>query len=98
MAVVMMVSGLRRTWRKDRWLGGNVVPVHPGGASVGFEQRGQDLHHGGFAGAVGAEQGKDGARGDAQIDAPQYRLVTVRLGEPDNFDCCDRGHGSIVDA
>ena len=54
-----------------RGLGGDVVPVDGGGAAVGPEQRGQDPHRGGLAGAVGAEQGEDGARGDAQVDAPR---------------------------
>ena len=69
-----------------RGLGGDVVPVDSRCAAVGLEQCGQDLDNSGLAGTVGAEQGEDGARGDAQIDAPEYRVVAVGLGEPGNLD------------
>ena len=71
-----------------RRLGGDVVPVYDCIPPVGLKQRGQDLHHCGFADAFGAEQGKDGARRDAQIDATEYRLVAVGLGEPGDLDGC----------
>jgi len=64
----------------------DVVSVDGCFTAVGLKQRGQDLHHSRFPGAIGAEQGEDGARGDAQIDAPEYRVVAVGLNEPSNLD------------
>ena len=51
-------------------------------AAVGADQRGQDLHHGGLAGAVGAEQREDRPLGDGQVDAVEHHLVAVRLAQP----------------
>jgi hypothetical protein len=44
-------------------------------ARVGADQGGQDVHHGGLAGAVGAEQRKDRPLGDLQVDAVENDLV-----------------------
>ena len=79
-----------------RGLGGDVVPVDGRSSAVGLEQRGQDLHHRGLAGTVGAEQGEDGARRNAQIDAPEHRVVAEGLGEPGDLDGWCRGHGASL--
>ena len=44
-------------------------------AAVGPDEGGQDLHGGGLAGAVGAEQREDGSLGNLQVDAVQHHLV-----------------------
>jgi hypothetical protein len=44
---------------------------------VRADQRRQDAHHRGLAGAVGAEQGKDRSFGDCQVDVVKHVVVTV---------------------
>jgi hypothetical protein len=76
-------------------LPGQVVAGDPDLAAVGADQRGQDLHRGGLAGAVGAEQREDGSFGDLQVDAVQRERVAVRLaqpGRPDRRLGWDGGH------
>lgn len=46
-----------------------VVAPDAGLTAVRGDQRGQDVHRGGLAGAVGAEQGEDRSRGNVQVDA-----------------------------
>jgi hypothetical protein len=48
-------------------------------AAVGADQRGQDLHHGGLAGAVRAEEREDRPLGYREIDAVEHNLVTKGL-------------------
>ena len=50
-------------------------------AGVGGEQGGEDLHGGGLACAVWAEQREDGAFGDVQVDPVEDDLVTERLAQ-----------------
>ena len=74
----------------------DVEPVHHRRAAVGPEQRGEDLHDGGLAGPVGAEQGEDAARRHVEVDAAKHLEVAVRLrqsGDPDGW--C-RGHETSV--
>ena len=54
---------------------GQVVATDGYLARVGADQGGQDLHHGGLAGAVGAEQREDRPLGDLQVDAVENDLV-----------------------
>jgi hypothetical protein len=46
--------------------------------------------------ATPPEQRKDGARGDAQIDAPEYSVVAIGLGEPGDLDGWCHGHGASL--
>jgi hypothetical protein len=55
------------------------VPGHPHLAPIGADQRGQNLHRGGLAGTVGAEQREDRCSGDAQIDAAEHNVVPEGL-------------------
>jgi hypothetical protein len=61
--------------------GGDVAPCDADLAGVGFDQGGQDLHDGGLAGAVGAQQGEHGALGDGEVDAVQDRMRAVGLAQ-----------------
>ncbi len=74
--------------------GGDVVAVDRGRSAVGPQQRGQDPHHRRLAGAVGAEQGVDGAGRDAQVDAREHRVVAVGLGESADLDGVFSGHAT----
>ena len=49
---------------------------------VGLEQRGQDPHRGGLAGAVRAEQAEHAARAGGEVDAAERAHRAVRLLEP----------------
>ncbi len=60
-------------------------------AAVRADQRGQDLDHGGLAGAVRAEQREDGAALDVQVDALEHLVVAVGPAQPG---CLDRGSWS----
>jgi hypothetical protein len=60
---------------------GQVVPRDPNLPGVGLDQGRQDLHGGGLAGAVGAEQREDGARRDGEVDAVQDEVVAVGLAQ-----------------
>jgi hypothetical protein len=51
-------------------------PQVPG---VGVDERGEDPHHGGLAGAVRAEQREDGPGGNVEVDAVEHDVVAVRL-------------------
>jgi hypothetical protein len=48
-------------------------------AAIGADQGGQDVHHGGLPGAVGAEQREDRPFGDGEVDAIKHHLVAERL-------------------
>ena len=50
-------------------------------AGVGVDQRREDLHGRGLAGAVRAEQGEDRALGDVEVDAVEYDRVAERLAQ-----------------
>ncbi len=65
-------------------VGGQVVAadVDAAGARVGGDEGGEDLHGGGLAGAVRAEQGEDRSFGDGQVDAVEHDLVAVGLAQP----------------
>ena len=54
-------------------------PIDGGRPGVRLEQRGQDLHHRGLAGAVGTEQGEDAAPRDVELDAAQHVQLVIRL-------------------
>ncbi len=58
---------------------GDVEAGDAGRSGVGLEQRGEDLHQGGLAGAVGAEQGEDAAPRHVEVHAAQHFQVLVRL-------------------
>ena len=63
-------------------LGRDVVPGYADRPAVGFHQRGQHVHRGRLARPVGAEQGKNGARADIEIDAIEHGLVPECLPQP----------------
>jgi len=54
-----------------------VVARDAGAATAGPDQGGQDLHHGGLAGPVGAEQREDRSFGDVKVDAVEHDLLAV---------------------
>ena len=60
-------------------LGGDVEAVDRGGARVGLEQRRQDPHERGLAGAVRAEQREDAPRRHVEVDAAQHVQVLEGL-------------------
>jgi hypothetical protein len=68
-------------------IGGHVVTGDADLASVGRDQGGQDPHHGGLAGPVWAQQGKDAALGHSEVHVVQDDLVAVGLTHPDRLDC-----------
>lgn len=55
-------------------------------SAVGTDERGEDLHDGGLAGAVRTEQREDGPFRDVQVDAVEDGLVAVRLAQADGGD------------
>ena len=56
-------------------LPGQIVPGHLHLPAVGVNQRGQDLHYGSFAGAVGAKQREDRPFRNIQVDAVKHHVV-----------------------
>src|SRR6185437_13246150 len=56
----------------------------------GADQGGQDVHHGGFPGAVRAEQREDRPLGDGEVDVIEHYLVAKRLPQPGDR---NRGQG-----
>ncbi len=65
---------------------GQIVPGDAHLAAIGGDERGEDLHHRGLAGAVGAEQREDRPRGHVQVDAVEHHVVTERLAQSPCFD------------
>jgi hypothetical protein len=59
----------------------HVVTGDAGIATVGADQRGQDLHRRRLAGTVWTEQGEDRPLGDVQVDAVERRLLAERLAQ-----------------
>ena len=75
----------------------DVEPGDPGDAVVGADERGEDADHGGLAGAVGPEQGVDGAGGHGEVDAAQDGVLAVGLRDPGDLDGCRvRVHANSV--
>ena len=74
------------TRRSARASADDVVPGDGGPAGVRDEQRGQDPHGGGLAGAVGAEQAQHGARRDLEVQAVQGHHVAVLLDQAFGLD------------
>src|SRR5690606_15235536 len=60
---------------------GRVVPSDPDVATVRAGQRRQDLHHGGLAGTVRAQQREDRALRDGEIYAVEDHVLAVRLAQ-----------------
>jgi len=58
------------------------VPGDERRSAVGLDQRGQHVDRRRLARPVGAEQGKDRARFDIEIDAVENDLVLVSLPQP----------------
>jgi hypothetical protein len=71
----------------------DVEARHPGLAGVRADQRGQDAHGGGLAGAVRAEQREHAAALDPQVDAGKHLHRTVGLLEAGRLDRQFVGHG-----
>jgi hypothetical protein len=71
-----------------------IMTGDPHVAAVEADQRRQDLHRGGLAGAVGAEQREDRPAGNMQVDAVQHHLIPERLPQPDRRDGRLDGVGS----
>jgi hypothetical protein len=55
-------------------------------ATIGGHERGKNVHHGGLAGAVGAEQREDHPLRNVQIYALEYNLLPERLAQPGRRD------------
>ena len=76
---------------------GQVVTCDQCLPAVGADQRGQDLHHRGLPGAVGAEQREHGALRNVEVDAVEHHVGAERLAQPGDGDSrlkfCDN-HGS----
>jgi len=68
-------------------LGDDVEAGDAGAAAVGRQQGGEDADRSRLAGAVGAEQGEDGAGGGAEVDAVERADVLVGLAKPCRFNC-----------
>ncbi len=75
-----------------RRLRGDIEAVDAGGSRVGLEQRAQDVHDGGLARPVRAEQGEDAAPRHVEVHAAQHLQFLVRLLQALNVDGCIRGH------
>jgi hypothetical protein len=67
-------------------VGHHIDAIYPGGAAVGLQQGGEHAHERGLAGAVRAEQAKDRARLDVEVDAIEGFGRAERLLDPSNFD------------
>ena len=63
-------------------LGRDIMPGNPYRPTVGLHQRGQHVHRRRLTRPIRAEQGKDRARTDIQIDAIEHDLVPIRLPQP----------------
>jgi hypothetical protein len=72
---------------------GHVMAADAHLAAVGADQGRQDVHRGGLAGAVGAEQREDRPLGNVQVDAVQHELVAERLAQPGRPDRRPRSGG-----
>ena len=72
---------------------GDVEAVDRGGARVGLQQRREDPHQRGLAGAVRAEQREDAPRPHVEVDAPQHLQVLERLLDAPHP---DRGFEGLV--
>ena len=76
-------------------LGRDVDAGHGRVPGIGAEQRGEDAHRGGLAGAVGSEQTDDGAIGDREIESVDGLDVAEVLDQPFGMDrsvCGGWGH------
>ena len=62
-------------------LTGQVVAGNPHLATIGADERGQDLHDRGLAGAIGAEQREDRSRSHVQVDAVEHHVVAERFAQ-----------------
>ena len=71
---------------------GRVVPGDADVAAVCGNEGREDFHDGGLAGAVGAEERKDGSAVDRDVDSVQYRLVVVGLLQTRRGDGWFTGH------
>ena len=67
-------------------LGGDVVARDDRGALVGLQQRREDAHRRGLAGAVGAEHAEHGTGPRREIDAVQRLGVPEGLAQAPGFD------------
>ena len=70
-----------------------VVPGHAQRPAVGGEQRREDRHDRGLAGAVGPEQRVDASLGDGEVDPVEDDVVAVGLAQAGSGDgeACHRG-------
>ena len=67
-------------------IGGEVVAGDPDLAVIRLEQGGEDVDHGGLAGAVRPEQREHGAFGDGQVDTVEDHVGAERLADADRGD------------
>ncbi|MDX6336277.1 MAG: hypothetical protein QOG05_3617 [Streptosporangiaceae bacterium] len=68
-------------------IGGHVVTGDGDLAGVGRDQGRQDPHHGGLAGPIRAQQGKNAALGHGEVDVVQDGLAAVGLTHSARPDC-----------
>jgi len=64
---------------------GQVVAGNPRLATIGADERGQDLNHRGLACAIGAEQREDRPRSHIQVDAVEHHVVAERFAQSPGF-------------
>ena len=77
-----LLAGQAELRAHDRRVGDDVVAGDRRAALGRAQQRGQDAHGGGLAGAVVAEQAEHRALGDVEVDVAQRPEVAVALAEP----------------
>ena len=77
-----LLAGEAELRAHGRRVGDDVVAGDRGAALGRAQQRGEDAHGGGLAGAVVAEQAEHRALGDVEVDVAQRPEVAVALAEP----------------
>jgi hypothetical protein len=67
-------------------VGGDIDAVHGGGAGVGAQEAGDQLHRRGLAGAIGAEEAQDVAAFDGESDTVHSANGAESFNQAFNFD------------
>ena len=73
-----------------------VLPQDGDGAAAAAAQALEDLDDGGLAGAVGPQEGQDGAGRDSEIQVLKDALVPIGLGQATDLDGGELRHASSV--
>src|SRR2546421_10809302 len=64
---------------------GQVVASNPHLATISVDERGEDMHCGGLARAVGTEQREDGSLGHVQVDAVEDHVFAKSFAQSPCF-------------